>query len=672
MKLITKRIMYTFIAFMFIFMCETVNAANYGTISSRINQNSKMINEANSMNAVAISSYTDLTMKELGETNHTALTLYQQNKIKQIANTILGTDANIYTDMEKMEKFYNWILDNYYKYDNPQKINLLSTYRRWDNPFYLLTYEYIPYGKVRAKSNGFASTLVAFARTQNIPARLVGGYYNANVRDDYKEWGSNITKVTINNIWVEAYTNGTWKMFDPYADSNKEYNEKTSEYIDKNAVKEELDSSESTQEEQKEENSEEQIVEETNPVEDEEDNKEENTSEETENQSIEENTLEEQKEEQNISEESNEYVNKYFNPDIKDISKTHIAFQTYAGSSNLRYISETTERSKITTFLNYRYNNVSNGSKINKSYNTNDSLTWFSSGDTKSITNGFGRVQKIYWPAKKSLMGNLNLENFKALEILSAQNNKIKTLRITNAPALKQINVSQNQLIRIMAIGSNQINYFNANNNPATYIEYNFYGNNRKAFIKASGGGTVSAYYKLVKGKNTHVVTAKANSGYDFIGWYNGKKKISKNKKYAFTRGTSFTYVAKFKKKPPAPSIKISISKQKLWFYRSGKVIYKSNVVTGKRYSHDTPTGKFSIRGKARNVYLIGPDYKSYVEYWMPIYGDIGLHDASWRWSFGGTIYKYNGSHGCVNLPVKTAKYIYKNAPVGTTVKIVK
>ena len=75
---------------------------------------------------------------------------------------------------------------------------------------------------------------------------------------------------------------------------------------------------------------------------------------------------------------------------------------------------------------------------------------------------------------------------------------------------------------------------------------------------------------------------------------------------------------------------------------------------------------------KARNIYLVGDDYRNFVHYWMPIYGDIGLHDAPWRSSFGRTIYKYNGSHGCINLQYKTAKYIYKNAPVGTKVKVVK
>ena len=37
----------------------------------------------------------------------------------------------------------------------------------------------------------------------------------------------------------------------------------------------------------------------------------------------------------------------------------------------------------------------------------------------------------------------------------------------------------------------------------------------------------------------------------------------------------------------------------------------------------------------------------------------IGLHDADWRSSFGGKIYTYNGSHGCINLPPDFAYELY-------------
>ena len=52
----------------------------------------------------------------------------------------------------------------------------------------------------------------------------------------------------------------------------------------------------------------------------------------------------------------------------------------------------------------------------------------------------------------------------------------------------------------------------------------------------------------------------------------------------------------------------------------------------------------------------------------FPDRGNWATHDAKWRGSFGGNIYRYNGSHGCVNLPLKKAQAIYENIEVGTPV----
>ena len=51
--------------------------------------------------------------------------------------------------------------------------------------------------------------------------------------------------------------------------------------------------------------------------------------------------------------------------------------------------------------------------------------------------------------------------------------------------------------------------------------------------------------------------------------------------------------------------------------------------------------------------------------------GDIGLHDATWRSTFGGAIYRGGGSHGCINLPYWAAQSIYYNAPTGILVRVV-
>ena len=54
----------------------------------------------------------------------------------------------------------------------------------------------------------------------------------------------------------------------------------------------------------------------------------------------------------------------------------------------------------------------------------------------------------------------------------------------------------------------------------------------------------------------------------------------------------------------------------------------------------------------------------------MKFTGAVGIHDASWRSKFGGDIYKYNGSHGCVNLPHDVALNLYDMVDIGTMVVV--
>lgn len=113
--------------------------------------------------------------------------------------------------------------------------------------------------------------------------------------------------------------------------------------------------------------------------------------------------------------------------------------------------------------------------------------------------------------------------------------------------------------------------------------------------------------------------------------------------------------------------IVITISEQKLRYYQKGKVVFETDVVTG--INNGTPRGTYSILNKARNVELVGDDYVSKVRYWMPFIGrNYGIHDASWRSKFGGNIYKYNGSHGCVNISTKAAAELYNMVEIGTPV----
>ena len=67
---------------------------------------------------------------------------------------------------------------------------------------------------------------------------------------------------------------------------------------------------------------------------------------------------------------------------------------------------------------------------------------------------------------------------------------------------------------------------------------------------------------------------------------------------------------------------------------------------------------------------LKGKDYRSHVNYWMPVYGGIGIHDATWRSEFGGEIYLRSGSHGCVNTPLEVMDIFYPRVQKGTPVVI--
>lgn len=115
--------------------------------------------------------------------------------------------------------------------------------------------------------------------------------------------------------------------------------------------------------------------------------------------------------------------------------------------------------------------------------------------------------------------------------------------------------------------------------------------------------------------------------------------------------------------------VEINITRQHVWFYKDGKLIIAGAVVTGNpSRGNSTVTGVNMLNYKQKGVTLRGVGYEADVTYWMPFYGNIGLHDASWRYAFGGEIYKTKGTHGCVNAPAYLAKKIYENIEEGTPI----
>ncbi len=114
--------------------------------------------------------------------------------------------------------------------------------------------------------------------------------------------------------------------------------------------------------------------------------------------------------------------------------------------------------------------------------------------------------------------------------------------------------------------------------------------------------------------------------------------------------------------------IEVDLGIQHMYYYREGTLIYESDFVSGKPVpERETPTGVCHMYYKKMNETLRGEkkengeyEYETPVQYWMPFNGGVGFHDASWQPAFGGDVYTYNGSHGCINLPPEKAAELYE------------
>ncbi|MDQ6884253.1 MAG: L,D-transpeptidase [Candidatus Dormibacteraeota bacterium] len=133
----------------------------------------------------------------------------------------------------------------------------------------------------------------------------------------------------------------------------------------------------------------------------------------------------------------------------------------------------------------------------------------------------------------------------------------------------------------------------------------------------------------------------------------------------------------------PAPNadgklIVVSLATQSLSAYENGKVVATTVVATG-RPALPTLPGTFHIMAKYAPYKFVSPWPKSspywYASAWTNyamLYQDDGyfIHDAPWRTNYGPGSNLTNGTHGCVNVPLSTMAFLYKWAPVGTTVVV--
>ena len=115
--------------------------------------------------------------------------------------------------------------------------------------------------------------------------------------------------------------------------------------------------------------------------------------------------------------------------------------------------------------------------------------------------------------------------------------------------------------------------------------------------------------------------------------------------------------------------VEIDMGEQMMYFYLNGELQVETPVVTGNTSRRmGTPSGVNYVYLKQTDRILRGEGYASHVNFWMPVKGNIGIHDASWRSKYGGNIYQTNGSHGCINTPYNAMVQMYEMVEVGTPV----
>lgn len=121
--------------------------------------------------------------------------------------------------------------------------------------------------------------------------------------------------------------------------------------------------------------------------------------------------------------------------------------------------------------------------------------------------------------------------------------------------------------------------------------------------------------------------------------------------------------------------ITVDLGKQMLTAWEGGKIVHQTKVSTGMKL---TPTvkGSFKIYSKIplqdmrgpspyKKIYPSGKYYLKNVPNVMYYYQGYAIHGAYWHNSFGRV-----ASHGCVNVPLASAKWLFDFAPRGTRVEV--
>lgn len=113
--------------------------------------------------------------------------------------------------------------------------------------------------------------------------------------------------------------------------------------------------------------------------------------------------------------------------------------------------------------------------------------------------------------------------------------------------------------------------------------------------------------------------------------------------------------------------VRVDLSEQTLTAY-AGRFPVRTFVVSTGDAEHRTLPGSYTIKNKYDKIDVIGQDYYFRdVQYYMQYFYGFAIHSATWHNNFGTPV-----SHGCVNMRVGEAAWLFDFLAVGDRVIIVK
>jgi len=390
--------------------------------------------------------------------------------------------AGVTSDYDKLREIYEYAASNFY-YDsvafqthNNQYANPYDNIRNFE---YGLSSANSQQGRVYTTCQGYSAIVIALARAQGIPSRLVYGHRAAVPSHDW------MTESNINvrdHWWVEAWVDGRWIFIDPTVGTTNKYDSRTGKFSYYGL---------------------------TNY------------------------TYFDPTEEQIAT--SHLYFNIY--PDYRYGYMIENPYEIAVLGAFLNQYSEVDPDSD-----DYSYgiigSRIQNGKILNSAYNHYDYTTWGDGIKSHFMTDGRGNVSQIQW-SDNGFTGMLSLPDFTSMKLLSSHGNSYETVDLSGCTSLEKIYLYGNQITSMDLSDCYNAWYIRCKNNPMK--ELTVYTNGQNRTFTAGDNGTFYFTIDTRYLDSEFSLYSRPDTGYKLEGIYSTAtgKKLSSKKTWHFEPNAS-------------------------------------------------------------------------------------------------------------------------------------